>query len=305
MIYFLKNIQELSSSSISLKHGDEVVLADPDVRFFLSEEANKLSMRTGPVRSDAVLKAIAVAFEKFIGRRLQDLPDFVGPTEPVFLMEMTIPSVENDTKQVEFDCTRTCPVSPGRKHCHKTIKHTTDPVTGHVWEEIFMPCGHIRHDQTAFYEQMKKTMANSKNVNFDACIDLNPEVLQPSTEGSKQLSQCNDRSYGIRHEQQELKFQCTSQHLHCPNRRGRSEVTCTAAVAITIPPSDVPWLICKMPCGSYFDYSSADERIELDARLRDLSLKTGFNRETVQDLLEKLIQSGFAVWQPKYQGDTK
>ena len=96
MIYFLKNIQELSVSSIVLKHGDEVVLADPDVRFFLSEEGNKLSMRTGPVRSDAVVQAFAVAFEKFIGRQLQDLPDFVGPSEPVLLMEMTIPSEEDD-----------------------------------------------------------------------------------------------------------------------------------------------------------------------------------------------------------------
>lgn len=173
MLYEIENLDKLETLTLELKVGDILSIGEPRIKFILRDD----SILADPMcKSSSVVEAMD-RVTAYVSRYLKE-------------------KIENSVKQIEFDCMNACPIFPGRKRCRKRIEYTTDPETGHVWENIYTPCGHICHDQTAFYEQMKKTMANSKNVNFDACIELNPEVLHSNTAGIRQFNQNNPEYQG-------------------------------------------------------------------------------------------------------------
>ena len=178
---------------------------------------------------------------------------------------------------MEFDCKmESCPDFPGRKRCHKSVKHTTDPQTGHVWEEIFMPCGHIRHDQTAFYEQMNKIPIDSSKINFDTRIERDPEAIQLNTDGGQHIQKLIVDT---------IEFRCASRHIDCPKRKDATEVICAATVSLRNEPGYfLPWLLCKMPCGAYFNCLLAHEGPAAEGFPRPICNHAGLGTATIESL---------------------
>ena len=163
MICQLKNIQELESKTITLEQGDSIVLDEPSMRFYLSDNGNELWVETQPCSASLAHLAIDVALKKF------------------------------------------------KRHngCQNILK------------------------------SMGKT----------------------------------------------IEFECTSRHPNCPKRKDGTAVLCTADITTHHKPEcSFPWLLCKMPCGAYFDTMLMHKGTNMGGFSKPMSEYAGLGDATVRSL---------------------